>query len=281
MLILAKKTWPFILVMAFVSMLPSQATAQFYVGLQGGITLPQGFYSESRMSDNGWMFSEGHQSLAGAGKGWSAGVELSYAMLFHPSLEVVLNAHFMQGGVNSDVEDYYEYVYSTRYKECSKYLMELPKFRNIPILLGVRYAYPVTKGIDLYGEALAGINLRSITDWTLAYATANWQVGDGQELAAYNNEDNHVYANANTFALRLGAGFLFKKKLTLGASFNMLGSSPLTWDRNTTVRYSVYGQIVENTTTQHVAYTDLRPTMVVVHLGFRLTPFKTRTVQDW
>lgn len=259
----------------------TQVRAQFYVGLHGGWTLPQGFYSESRMSDNGWMFSEGHQWMAGAGKGWAAGVDLSYAMPFHPSLEVVLSADYMQSGVNMDVEDYYEYIYSTRYSECSKYLMELPKFRNIPIMLGVRYAYPATKGIDLYGEALAGINLRRISDWTLAYATSNWNVGDGQQLAEYNNEDIRIYGKANTFAFRLGAGFIFKKKVTLGASFNMLGASPLTWDRNTTIRYSVYGEIVENTTTQHVDYTELKPVMVMVQLGFRLTPFKTRTVQDW
>jgi len=259
----------------------TQVRAQFYVGLHGGWTLPQGFYSESRMSDNGWMFSEGHQRLAGAGKGWAAGMDLSFAMPFHPALEVVLSADYMQSGVNMDVEDYYEYVYSTRYSNCSKYLMELPKFRNIPILLGVRYAYPATKGIDLYGEALAGINLRRISDWTLAYATSNWEMGDGQQLAEYNNEDIRIYGKSNTFAFRLGAGFIIKKKVTLGASFNMLGASPLTWDRNTTIRYSVYGEMVENTTTQHVDYTELKPVMVMVQLGFRLEPFKTKTVQDW
>jgi len=233
------------------------------------------------MSDNGWMFSEGHQRLAGAGKGWAAGLDLSYALPFHPSLEVVLSADFMQSGVNRDVEDYYEYIYSTRYSECSKYLMELPKFRHIPILLGARYAYPVTNGIDLYGEALAGVNMRLISDWTLAYATSNWTMGDGQQFAEYNNEDIHVYGKANTFAFRLGAGFIFKKKLTLGASFYHMGASPLTWDRKTTIRYSVYGEMVENNFSQHVDYTELNPILVMVQVGFRLTPFKNRTVQDW
>lgn len=271
----------FFLLATICLLLASQGRAQFYVGLHGGWTLPQGFYAESRMSDNGWMFSEGHQRLAGAGKGWATGVDLSFAFPFHPSLEVVASADFMQSGVNRDVEDYYVYIYQARYSQCSKYLMELPKFRNIPILLGVRYAYPVTRGIDFYGEAMAGVNLRRITNWTLAYATDSWTQTDGQEFAEYNNEDNRVYGQANTFAFRLGAGFLFKKKVTLGAAFYMMGASPLTWDRNTTVRYSVYGQMVENTTTQHVVYTDLNPTLVMVQLGFRLCPFKTRTVQDW
>ncbi len=271
----------FILWLILLAAMTTQVRAQLYVGLHGGWTLPQGAYAESRMSDNGWMFSEGHQRLAGAGKGWAAGMDLSFAMPFHPSLEAVLTADYMQSGVNMDVEDYYGYVYSTRYSNCSKYMMELPKFRNIPILLGLRYAYPVTKGIDLYGEVLAGINLRYISDWTLAYATSNWNMGDGQQLAEYNNEDIRHYDFACAPAIRLGAGFLFKKKVTLGASFNMLGGSPLSWDRNTTIRYSVYGQLVEKTTTQHVDYTELKPMMVMVQVGFRLSPFHTRTVQDW
>ncbi len=259
----------------------AQVQAQFYVGVHGGLTLPEGIYSESRMSDNGWMFTEGHQWLAGAGKGWSAGVDMSFAMPFHPSLELVLSAEYMQSGVNKDVKDYYDYIYRARYSNCAKYSMQLPKFRNIPVLLGVRYAYPVTKGIDFYGEVLAGINVRHISDWTLSYASGDWSTGDGQQLAEYNNEDRRVYEKATTFAFRVGAGFLFKKKVTVGADFNILGPSPLVWDRTSTIRYSVYGEMVEHSTTQHVVYSNLNPVMVRVHVGFRLAPFKTRTVQDW
>lgn len=259
----------------------AQVQAQFYVGLHGGMTLPEGTYAESRMSDNGWIFSEGHQWLVGAGKGWAAGVDISFAMPFHSPLELVLSADYMQSGMNKDVKDYYEYIYKARYSNCTKYLMELPRLCNIPILLGVRYAYPVARGIDFYGEALAGINIRCISDWTLSYATSSWNMGDGQQLAEYNNEDKRVYGNASTFAFRLGTGFVFKKKVTIGANLSILGAGPLTWDRSATVRYSVYGEVVENTTSRHVAYSAINPVMVTVQMGFRLAPFKGRTVQDW
>lgn len=259
-----------------------EARGQLYVGLHGGVTLPQGYYADSRMSDNEWMFTEGHQRKAGAGKGWNSGVDISFAMPFHPSLEVTMSADFMQSAPSRDVRDYYEYVFSHRYSSCSLYEMELPKLRNIPILLGARYAYPVTVGVDLYGEALAGVNFRSITDWRTCYADADWVQRDGQEFHDFNNEDVRSYASARTFAFRLGAGFIIKKMVTVGASYTVLGSSPLSWDRTQTTRYSIYGQEVENTNNIHVDYHDINPTMVVVNLGFRLNPFKgARHVQDW
>lgn len=271
----------FLPLLLFVLFLRFPAMGQFYVGAHGGVTLPQGFYSDSRMSDNGWMFTQGHQRMAGAGKGWAGGIDVSYAFEFHPALEVVASADFMQSGVNRDVKEYYDYVFSSRYSQCASYQMVLPKFRNVNVFMGVRYAYPLTRGVDLYGEVLAGINFRQITNWTTAYASSNWVAGGGQQAAEYDNEEVCVYGRSNTFAFRLGAGFLIKKNLMLGAGFYMLGDSPLSWDRSTAVRYSVYGEIAERNATQHVDYHSLCPTLVMVQLGYRLTPFRVRRVQAW
>lgn len=258
------------------------ASAQFYVGVHGGATLPKSFYGDSRMSDNEWMFTQGHQHKAGAGRGWAAGLDITYAMPFHPSLEVLLSADYMQSPVSRDVEDYYLISYRHRYEHCAQYDMQLPQFRNIPVLAGVRYAYPVTNGVDLYGEALAGVNVRIITDWNFSFADASWTQTDGQTFGEYNNIDLKTYTNASTFAFRVGAGFLLKKKFSIGASFCMLGSSPLCWDRTVVTRYSVYGDMVENTATEHVNYHPVNPIMVTITAGFRLNPFGgSRHVQDW
>ena len=111
-----------------------QANAQLYIGLHGGATVPVGFYAESRMSDNEWMFTQGHQRQAGSGTGWAAGVDFSYAMPFHSNLEILLAADFMQSGVSRDVEEYFTLRFSQRYNQCSRYEMILPRLRNIPIL---------------------------------------------------------------------------------------------------------------------------------------------------
>lgn len=276
------KPFKLLLVFSFYLLVSLALRAQLYVGVHGGATLPQGFYAESRMSDNEWMFAEGHQLKGGAGRGWDAGIDISIAMPFHPSLEIAFTADFMQSGPNRDIREYYEISYTRRYSQCSYYDMRLPQLRNIPIFLGVRYCYPVTIGIDLYGEALAGINHRLITDWVLTFTSDPWTPQENLEYPEYNNIDIRTYTPATTFAFRLGAGVLIKKKVTLGASFQMLGKAPLAWDRNVTTRYDVYGQICEYNTSTHTDYTDLNPTLVLVQLGYRLNPFSgARHVQDW
>ena len=271
-----------LLVFSFYLLVSLALRAQLYVGVHGGIILPQGFYAESRMSDNEWMFAEGHQHKAGVGRGWATGLDISLAMPFHPALEVVLSADYMQSPPNRDVRDYYELSFARRYSQCSLYEMHLPKLRNIPVLLGIRYCYPITIGIDLYGEALVGINRRIISDWLLAFTKEPWTLQEELDYPEYNNIDIRSYTPATTFAFRLGAGFILKKKYTIGASFQMLGKAPLAWDRTVTTRYDVYGNISEYTNTTHTDYTDINPTLVLVQLGYRLNPFAgARHVQDW
>ena len=256
--------------------------AQMYIGLHGGTTLPQGYYADSRMSDNEWMFAEGHQLKAGAGKGWAAGLDISFALPFHPNLELTLNADFMQSPPSRDVQDYYELSYARRYSQCSRYEMRLPRYRNIPILFGFRYCYPMGPTFDLYGEALAGLNIRSFSDWFLACTNEPWTVQEDLPYPEYNNIDIRSYTSSTTFAFRLGAGVLVKKKVTIGAAFHMLGKAPLSWDRTVITRNDIYGTIAEYTDQTHTDYTPLNPTLVLVQLGYRLNPFAgPKHVQDW
>lgn len=278
-----KKYTPFIVFMLLLAAGGNhQVKAQLYANIHGGITLPQADYADSRMSDHEWMLTQGHQHKAGAGRGWTAGIELSYAMPFHNNLEAVLAADFMQSGMNSDVQDYYEQTYAQHYSQCSLYEMKLPRYRNIPVLAGVRYCYPLTTLFDLYGEALAGLNIRMITDWSLAFTNGEWTAVDGQEFADYNNVKLCRYASATTFAFRLGVGILIKKMVSVGASFNMLGNAPLSWEQEEITRYSIYGEMRENRNQTHIDYFSINPTLVAVTVGFRLKAFSgARHVQDW
>lgn len=259
-----------------------QANAQIYIGLHGGVTLPQDFYADSRMSDNEWMFTQGHQRKAGAGRGWSAGIDVSYAMPFHTNLEAVFVGDYMQSGVSDDVQEYYKISYAHRFSQCPRYEMKLPRFRNIPLLLGVRYRFPLTKTIYLYGEALGGINLRFISPWSITYADANWPYIDRVDDMQYNNMKLYTYGNAHTYALRVGGGFMVKDLVTIGFGLNLFGPAPLTWDQEETVRYDIYGTVKENRTNNHIDYYDIKPVMINVSVGFRLKAFSgARQVQDW
>ena len=259
-----------------------QAKAQLYVNLHGGITLPQNDYADSRMSDHEWMLAQGHQHKAGAGLGWAAGIEVSYAMPFHKNLEAVLAGDFMQGDMSTDVKNYYEQSRLLHYSQCSQYEMVLPRYRNVPVMAGVRYCYPLTTLFDLYGEALAGFNIRMISNWTLAFTSGDWNAVDELEYADFNNVKICRYAPATTFAFRLGIGILINKMVNVGASFCMLGNGPLSWEQEEITRYNLYSEVRENRVQTHQDYFSINPTLVSVTLGFRLKVFSgARHVQDW
>ena len=187
----------------------------------------------------------------------------------------------MEEDVVGDIEKYYERM-SGNYSPDNQHEIILPRFRNIPVMLGVRYDYPIAPYYDLFGEAAAGINFRTVTPWQESFTTPSYINSDGQSFSNYKSFEQYQYANATTFAFRLGAGFILKKKFTIGASFQMLGKAPLAWDRTVTTRYDVYGNISEYTNTSHTDYADINPTLVLVQLGYRLNPFaEARHVQDW
>lgn len=255
--------------------------AQLYLGAHLGLSLPQADYADSRMSDNQWMFSEGHQQWAGAGRGWGGGLSVDYALPFHPNLEIAFEADYLRGGVNRDVREYYQFSFQNRYSQCSHYQMVLPKFQHISLRLGMRYCYPLGGIFDFYGEALAGVNFRLVSDWALLYTRNEWVPVEGIEYPEYDNVDIRKYDPAATFAFSVGTGVLIKKSVSVGASLMMLGSSPLSWDRYTATRYNVYGNIAAYEETRHVHYTDIAPMLVMVKVAYRLQPFNTRHVQDW
>jgi len=261
---------------------PRHAQAQLYLGLRGGATLPQSLYADSRMSDNEWMFTQGHQLKGGVGKGWLAGLDIALALPFAKGLEIVASTDFMQSGMNSDVQEYYSKYYIHRYSQCSSYLMELPRLRNIPLLAGLQYSYPLTTLVSLYGLAQIGANLRLITPWTLAYADAGWTYPPDNEALQYNNMKVCTYTPATTLALRFGGGFIIKNVVTLGFSVNLVGASPLVWDQQETVRYYTGGTLNELVNNTRIEYYNLRPVYVGVSLGYRSKVSNAqRHVQDW
>ena len=255
--------------------------AQFYIGVHGGVTLPTGYYGDSRMSDNEWMMTEGHQLRAGAGTGFSGGVDFSYSMPFLNDLSVLFSVDFLQSGPNKDVRNYYNGTFAKRYENYDDYEMILPKYRNIPILLGLRYSYPLGTFYDLYGEAQMGVNIRQLTAWQLSFASGEFKTDDGV-LPSYTYKETYAYEDRVTLAFHLGAGIMIRDIVSVGAGVHLLGKAPLSWDNTVTTSYNTPGGKHEGSATDHRDYTDMNPTMVFINLGFHINPFKnyTRRVQE-
>ena len=232
----------FILFLTLCSLALPAVRAQLYIGLHGGATLPTGYYADSKLADGEWMLQGTNQMKVGAGAGFSAGLDVAYAMPFLTDLSVIVEAEFMQSEPNKDVKEWHS-------KHGTEGEYTLPKYRNIPILAGVRYSYPIGKYYDLFGEVLGGVNIRTITPYVWGART-------------------NTYDNATTMAFRIGAGIVVRDMVTLGAGFTSLGKAPLTGDY-----YSAADQ----------KYNIVKATMVTVSLGFRINVMKglTRNVQDY
>lgn len=232
----------FILFLTLCGLALPAARAQLYIGLHGGATLPTGYYADSKLADGEWMLQGTNQMKVGAGAGFSAGLDVAYAMPFLTDLSVIVEAEFMQSEPNKDVKEWHS-------KHGTEGEYTLPKYRNIPILAGVRYSYPIGKYYDLFGEVLGGVNIRTITPYTKGLIT-------------------NTYDNATTMAFRIGAGIVVRDMVTLGAGFTSLGKAPLTGDYDSAADQK---------------YNIVKATMVTVSLGFRINVIKglNRTVQDY
>ena len=254
----------------FLALAAITAQAQLYIGLHGGVTLPTGYYGESSMCEHEWMLCEGHQKKAGAGTGFAAGIDISFAMPFYSNLEVLLQADYLQSNPSKDVQEYYETVFPRRYANFDDCSYTLPKYRHIPILAGVRYSYPMGRLFDLYGEAMCGVNIRMISDLSQRGITTDYTTESGRHYDEFSFEEHYSYDNSLTFALQLGVGILIKSCVTVGANFCWLGSAPLTGTKAENNTYTVAGQTSTNPNRWDITPYDINPTMVTVKLGFRL-----------
>lgn len=249
--------------------------AQVYIGAHGGVTLPTGFYADSKLCDLEWIFlNPGHQKKVGAGTGFFGGLDVAYAMPFAKGLSLQITGEYMQSGFGKDVRDYLDREIEEGTAAHETYEMVCPQMRNIPVMAGLRYSYPLGVYYDLYGEVMGGVNFRSITDWKIFSSDENLSV-----------EEVWQYDQAKTIAFRLGVGVVVRDIVTLGASYTMLGKSTLRYD---------YSRIDTRTTaagTQHYNYDSpfddehytFNPSMVMITLGLRFSPTRsmTRTVQDY
>ena len=237
--------------------------AQFYIGVHGGVTLPTGYYGDSRMSDYEWMMIEGHQLRAGAGTGFSAGVDFSFPMPFLSDLSALVSADFMQSTPNKDVSSYYANHYAAEE-------VVLPQYRNIPIMLGFRYSYPLGTFYDLYGEAQMGVNLRQLTEF-------KYPVGSNK-IFSYQYDDSY------SMAFHLGVGIMIRDLVSVGAGVNLMGRKPLkgTFTRIDKTSTPEGPEEVSKSEPYNPEYTTIKPTMVYINLGFHINPFKnyTRRVQE-
>lgn len=91
----------------------------------------------------------------------------------------------------------------------------LPKYLNVPILVGLQYEKPISDGLNLYGEAGVGLNILKLTN--LSYEEDDYEL-----LMTFNPSVKLGY--------KIGAGIVLQEKYTISLNYLGLGSHKVKYE---------------------------------------------------
>jgi len=114
------------------------------------------------------------------------------------------------------------------------------RYINIPVILGLRYNYPLVDNISLFGVIGLGANHMRMTDMTIIYR--------GDEALI-------TFDPATKLAINLLAGIRYNEKYTLGLSYLSLGS------------YEIDSQATEDGDTQYYETIERSISIITLNVG--------------
>lgn len=179
--------------------------AQARSELQVGLVSPTGDFGDDDEDD---AIYDGSGGSGGAATGFHVGYKY-LSPINENGLFWTLNANFFYNGLNSDWKDDLEEAYED-YDDYS-----LPKYINIPVLVGLQYERPVADNIAVFGEAGVGLNLLKLTNWS---------------ASADDYEFTTTFKSSFGLAYKIGAGIVLRDKYTIGLSYNGLGSHKVKYE---------------------------------------------------
>ncbi|MGC3978541.1 MAG: outer membrane beta-barrel protein [Paludibacteraceae bacterium] len=170
--------------------------AQSKSELQIGLAMPQGDFADDDADD---------AIYSGAGVA-STGFYVGYKLLSPLKVEGLFwtfNLGIMYNDLQGDFKDELE----DKLEDADDY--SLPKYLNVPALVGLQYEKSLSDGFKLYGEAGLGVNLLKLTNFS---------------MSAEDYEYTHSFSPSIQLGYKIGAGIVLKDKYTIGLSYNGLGS---------------------------------------------------------
>lgn len=215
-----KKSRLFLALMTLILCSGMTSFAQTHFGLRLGGALPMGDFAEAKVTKSGdvksWALIQKDGKYGGAAFGFNVGAIVKFDISSVSGLGIVASLDFIYNDLNSDIKDAAE-VDDNDYVEIE---YTLPKYFNIPIMVGVNYTLPLSDAIGVYGEAALGLNLRKITKCYIHREEDN--AGNGN--IDYESEIELTYDMAKTFGFRLGGGIIFNERFSIGIDYYALGS---------------------------------------------------------
>lgn len=211
-------TLPFLTILLLLTALsyPSKSMGQKTWEVSLGTSFPLGDFQGGDFNrytggSNYALFDKGDKG--GSDFGLNAGVGMSYPTKIN-NLSLCLRGDihftFLDSKVNDYLDlaaDYLGATYGGTFETKRK-----PKYLNIPLTAGLRYAIPLRDSIALFFEAAAGLNFRYITKY---------------KIQSEDKSLTMTYESANTLALRFGVGLKVARFLSVSFSYYDLGKSAI------------------------------------------------------
>lgn len=233
-----KKIFLFLILAAFAI----QANAQTHFSIHLGAGFPQGDFGTYKNPER--VVIETNGKHGGATIGFNIGMKAKIDIPSIEGLGIIATGDFFLNGITNDIEDDMD----------KDYAVTLPKYINIPLMVGANYTYPIADNIGLFGEAAIGINFRKITDLTLEGED------DVEEV------DEISFDNATSLAFQVGAGFIFNEKFSVGIHYYSLGTSKVKGDVDYSYIDPYYGE--EHSGSGSIKGGKLSTSILALRIGF-------------
>lgn len=236
-----------------------KAQTDFSIHLGGA--LPLGSYAESQDTPNSLQNGDyviawnTKTNKAGAALGLNLGAKLSFNLPTIKGLGVIATADLFFNPSNKEARDCFEDYWMILMENFNvkNYDISIPKYINIPIMLGLNYGFNIKDNVKIWGEGGVGLNIGIITDLIMEASEYDYEF-----LAEIN------YDNQYTLGFQLGAGVLLSEQLSIGLHYYNLGSQRIEgiMKYTSTSDYGVEGDRVRGSLDR------INPNMLTLRLGY-------------
>lgn len=236
-----------------------KAQTDFSIHLGGA--LPLGSYAESQDTPNSLQNGDyviawnTKTNKAGAALGLNLGAKLRFNLPAIKGLGIIATTDLFFNPSNKEARDFSEDYMMVTMENIGirKYDISIPKYINIPIMLGLNYEYNIKDNVKIWGEGGVGLNIGIITDFTMEASEYDWR---------YLFEIN--YDNQYTLGFQLGAGVLLSEQLSIGLHYYNLGSQRI----EGIMKYTSTSDYGAEGNRETFALDRINPNMLTLRLGY-------------
>lgn len=157
-------------------------------------------------------------SNAGAGVGFDIGIKMKSDIKSIEGLGFIMTADLFYNGNNNDLKDQKKDFEEELEEYSSDFKFRIPKYINIPVMLGLNYETQLKSDIDLWTELAVGANLGKTTKYLEEFEDYN----DGHEYYDYACY-SMTYNTTLSLAYQFGIGVKLSDKISLGIHYYSLG----------------------------------------------------------